>query len=136
MGGNERVQRALRGLLDESLEGGRRDTLPPVLAPDPVADEPALLAVPATEVAGRLAVHLYGADDVARVRADLLPVRVEGLLVAGREVGHRDSDRIALVLVEDREVFVGDFAENYRQDLVASPAAERFGESLSATGIA
>src|SRR5829696_1714104 len=129
-------QRPLRDLFDSRPQRCGRDPFPPVLAADPVADQPAFVALPAHDVPDHRPVRLDRAHVVGRIGADLLPVREVRLALARRKGGHRDRFGIALVLVEDRDVVVGDFADGYRQTLVASLAAERFGELSNSVGMA
>ena len=78
--------------------------LPQNSRPEPVADEPPPVLLPAADVPGDLSFE----DDRLRrerlVAEDPLPVSVERLAVPSGEVGHARGLGIPLVLEEDREV--------------------------------
>ncbi len=129
------MERPLGYLLEEGAERRRRDPSAPLLAADPVADQPPLLALPADDVAGHFAVGLDRAVDGVGSRADVLPMREERLLVPGRDAGHGDAFGVALMLEEDGQVGVDDgsqFDVHIWEDRIVSRAPTARSEELRA----
>src|SRR5512133_566845 len=99
-------------LCGELRQGRCSDSSPPELAADPVADQPPPVLFPRADVAGDLAVDFDRTDDVAVVREDPAPVRVERLALASGKDRHCDRLGLALLLEEDVEVVLADVAEH------------------------
>jgi hypothetical protein len=111
-------------LVDQLSQGLGGEPLAPELLPDPVADEPPAVLLPADRVAGDLVLEDDRLLHEGRIGEDSLPVGVEGLAVAWGEVGHGGRLRVALVLEEDGEVGLEHVPEQrHRSSLAAGPFA-------------
>ena len=79
--GDEGMEWPLFDFGDEGGEGSRRNAPAPELAPDPVADQPLVLADPASDVPSYLPVAHDRADDVRGFAPELGPMCDEGVMI-------------------------------------------------------
>src|ERR1051326_4118583 len=85
----------------------------PELASDPVADQPAILSNPASDVPSDLPVEDDRADNVRGIAAELGPMCHEGVVIPRAKRRHPHGFRVALMLEEDRKIGIGDIAQNH-----------------------
>jgi hypothetical protein len=108
--GHERKEGPLTQKIDELTESACRDAFLPMVATDPVTDQSLIVLNPASDATGNLVAEQDGSIDGGFIGPDLCPVLQMGLLLAGWECGHLDCNGIALVVVENLDVRVCDFA--------------------------
>jgi len=98
---------------EKRREGPSGDAFAPVLATNPVADEPPGILFPTADVPNDHAADDDGAGEVLRAEDHCPPVGYESVALPRWKCGHAQRFWVALVLEEDRKVVICDVAEDH-----------------------